>query len=254
MCPCGTLPVALRTACHSRATHLDASCRHDLLHPFSLCTLDKRLSRQRVCSTPLCTHVLSGRASEANLLWRSLRSVGLAQRCCNRPLCCSSVIQCRLEEVHRFDCLSPPFPVPHHANPEGSFLVGRWRTREYCHGFPRKVCPPAHSHPLRKGRWFPALKDNMAIKTVGRVRMMRPTYLKRPRIVMQSYDGTFSVRRSLKACSSFSKRGAPAILRNARLYTDATIRRALHDGGAMSIEKELRDSTRDLYKDQTVCW
>ena len=45
------------------------------------------------------------------------------------------------------------------------------------------------------------------------------------------------------------KRGVPAILRRARLYTEATIRRALNDGGAMCIEKELRDSTRDMYND-----
>ena len=38
-------------------------------------------------------------------------------------------------------------------------------------------------------------------------------------------------------------------VRNARLYTAATIRRALNDGGAMCIEKELRDSTKDTYSD-----
>ena len=82
--------------------------------------------------------------------------------------------------------------------------------------------------------------DSMAIRVVGLVRTMRPTYLSRPRIKMQSYDGTFSVRRtsrSLNACSSLSTRGVPAILPRARLYTEATIRRALNDGGAMCIEK-----------------
>ena len=43
----------------------------------SLCTLDKRLSRRRVCSTPFCTHALSVRAqltprSEANFLLHTL--------------------------------------------------------------------------------------------------------------------------------------------------------------------------------------
>ena len=92
----------------------------------------------------------------------------------------------------------------------------------------------------------------MANKVVGRVWMMRPMCLNRPRIMMQSYEGTVGVRRmsrSLRACSSLSNRRAPALLRNARMYTEATIRRALDDGGAMCTEEELRDSTKDMYSD-----
>ena len=80
--------------------------------------------------------------------------------------------------------------------------------------------------------------------------------LSRPRIKMQSYDGTFSVRRtsrSLNTCSYLSKRGVPAILRNARWYTEATIRRALNDGGVVCIEKKLRDSTNDNFSGAGMC-
>ena len=77
-------------------------------------------------------------------------------------------------------------------------------------------------------------------------------HLHRPRIMMQAYEDTFSdqrMSRSLRACSSLSNLGTPAIRRNARLFTEATIRRALNDGGAMCIGKELRDSTEDMYND-----
>ena len=118
----------------------------------SLCTLDKRLSRRRVCS-PLRSvpmHWASANArSEANFLLQTLHTQALLNG--------SSVVQCRLEEMHRFHYLSPSFLVPHHANPKGSFQVGWWRTREYCHGFPRIVQVLLHSHkPLGRERWLPS--------------------------------------------------------------------------------------------------
>ena len=171
------------------------------------------------------------------------QATSLAQRCCNRPLHCSPVVQWRLEEMHRYLYLSPSLLVPHHANPKGSFKVGCGALREYCHYFPRKVqVPPALSQATREGQAAPqSERTAWPAKFVGLVRTMRPTYISRHRIKMQSYDGTFSVH----ACSSRSKRGMPAILRRARLYTEATIRRALNDGGAtrpgtctMTVSKE----------------
>ena len=93
--------------------------------------------------------------------------------------------------------------------------------------------------------------DNMAIEVVGRVGTMPPTYLSRPRInhttVLSVFDGPRGrferarVSQNGECQISFAMRGC--------MYTDATIRRALNDGGAMCIEKELRDSTRDMYTD-----
>ena len=68
--------------------------------------------------------------------------------------------------------------------------------------------------------WKHSRGVDMASKVVGCVRMMRPMYFDRPRIMMQSYEGTFSVRRnsrSRRACSSLWNRGAPTVLRSARV-------------------------------------
>ena len=88
-------------------------------------------------------------------------------------------------------------------------------------------------------RWFTAC-DSMARRANGCVRLVRSAYLNRPRIMMQSYEGARCFRRmskSLVAFSTLSNRGAPAILRKVRLYTDKTIRRGLTEGGVMCIEK-----------------
>ena len=87
----------------------------------------------------------------------------------------------------------------------------------------------------------------MASKVVGCVRMVRPMYFDRLRIMMQSYEGTISVRRksrSLRPCSSSETVERQLFCAVRWLYTEATIRRASNDCGAMCIEKELRDSTK----------
>ena len=53
----------------------------------SLYTLDKRLSRRRVCSTPLCTHALSRRAQ----LTLALKRTSCCKHCTRRP--CSTLLQ-----------------------------------------------------------------------------------------------------------------------------------------------------------------
>ena len=110
---------------------------------------------------PFCTHALSGRAKLTLAQKRTSCCMNCTRRPCSTLLQPSSSlqlgVQCRLEKMHRFHSLSSSLLVPHHANPKGSFQVGWWRTRSYCHCFPRKVQVLLHSHKqLGRGRWLPS--------------------------------------------------------------------------------------------------
>ena len=85
--------------------------KHEFPFEKSLCTQYKRLFRQRVCSIPFSTHELSWREPLKHAQKRPCCGTHCTHEscstCCNRPLRCSLVIQCRLEEVHRFYYLCP---------------------------------------------------------------------------------------------------------------------------------------------------
>ena len=125
----------------------------------SLSTLDKRLSRQRVCSPPFCTHALSGRAQ----LTLAPKRTSCRRHCKRRPcptlLQPSSSLQLCYPVLTRRNAkisLSEPIvPCPSSRQPKRK--VGWWRTRECCHGFLRKVYVLLHSHkPLGRCRWLSA--------------------------------------------------------------------------------------------------
>ena len=183
-------------------------------------------SQERTCSDTRCIREFC-----------STRQSSSSQQLCNRE---------PTREMHRFHDFATQ------TRRETPSLEGG--TREQRHCFPRKVQVLMRwSNPYGRGRRFATSNRQHGQKSCQLCpEMIRSTYLSRPRTMMQSYEVARSFRqmsRSLGASSTLSYRGAPAILRKTRLYTEATIRTAFTEGGATCTEKELGDSTRDMYSD-----
>ena len=156
---------------------------HEFSCESSLCRLDRRLNRQRVCSTPFCIHGLSGREPLKHAQKRICCGTHCTRESCSTFLQPSSSLQ-RTRRSAQILLLVPNDPCP----------SSRQSKRELPdQEVVRSRAMPRFFHAKRKWQ-SPLWKDNMANKVVGCVWMMRPMYFNRPRIMMQSYEGTFSVR------------------------------------------------------------
>ena len=215
----------------SRASHV-------VQHPGSrvkklLCTLGKRLKHHCVCSTPFCTHELSGREQPARAPERTL----LADTWCIREFCptlrqsSSSQQLCHREatrEMHRFHDLRP--------NPEGRLQVwgggGRWgeapESRRHC--FLCKVqLLMRWSNPRGRSRRFATSNRQHGQKSYrlcpGMIRPHVPQSSPHHDAVIRSRSQLPTNIQVTRCVFNSSHRGAPVVLRKARLYTEATIRR-----------------------------
>ena len=152
-----------RSTTSVRYDELRASLSTRILVGRSLCTLDKRLSRQLVCSTSFCTRELSGRVLQTLAQKRTCCGTHCTRRSCSTLLQPSSSLQvCYPAPTRRSAQISlsePTVPCPssRHSRRE---LPGR----EVAHSrvLPRfstqSVSPPALSQPTQEKQVAPSFE------------------------------------------------------------------------------------------------